>query len=657
MKRRAFTSLFFFLVLFISISCDTTEHADQDTSLINQKHVDSLNTYYDIASNKSNGKEEKLKAISKFVKGAKELGFDSLQYKGLILQTKLLNKYRDTEKAIEQSHKLLKLATKNKDSIVIGRAFYKLGIYSEKLDRYLEAFDFLNQSFKIRRNTKDSINAGKSLMVMSNLQRILGDYNASKTTATDGLTYIEKSTEYRTMSGLYQNISIAFYQLKNYKEALVWNDKIMNLLTDSIARNNIRVSAIPTFKNTRANILAEQKKYQESITILESVLNKKDFPKNTRRYAMLLSNLAYIKFLENPDNPESEPMFLEAINIREQEEDEFGLYASNLDLSRYYKDKDIDKARYHAYEAYEQVKEFNDYEALIEILTHITTLDPESLEHHQCFKDASLKLIQLREKTREIYAPTRFENENLLKENEEKNRKIAKVRNQNTIFLLGILLLLISIGFAVYFFRQRTKYLSQQNKIVQFQASYETETRISKRLHDELGNDIFQVMLQYQNDPHDPNIKEKLNSTYNKARDISRENNEFDTEETYAEELHNMLENYAKNGIRLIVIGFKNIPWSHFDKTVKITVYRVLQELMTNMQKHSKASLVKLVFSNAVDTLKITYSDNGVGMVKEHKTSKNGLRNTEKRIQAIEGTLIFDAEKDKGFKAEIQIPN
>ncbi|MEW7277889.1 ATP-binding protein [Aquimarina sp. 2201CG1-2-11] len=656
MKQWTVTSLSLFIILLIYVSCDTNNNG-HDLSIQHQKHLDSLNTYYDVASNKSNGSEEKLEALSRFIKGSEELGLDSLQYKGLILQTKLLNKYGDTEKAIEQSNILLKIATKNKDSILIGRAYYKLGIYNKSLDKSLEGFDFLNQSFKIRRNIKDSINAGKSLMAMSNVQRILGDYNASKTTATDGLTYIENSSEYRLISGLYQNISIAFYELKNYKEALVWNDKIMHLLNDSVARNDIRLTNIPIFKNTRATILSEQKKYQESIAILKTVLSDKEFAEDTRRYPMILSNLAYIKFLENPDNPESENMFLEALRIREEEEDEFGIYRTNVDISRYYKYKDIEKARYHAYEAYEYVKGSGDYEALIEILTHITALDPESLEHHQCFKDASLKLIQLREKTREIYAPTRFENENLLKENEEKNRKIAKVRNQNTIFLLGILLLLISIGFAVYFFRQRTKYLSQQNKIVQFQASYETETRISKRLHDELGNDIFQVMLQYQNDPHDPNIKEKLNSTYNKARDISRENNEFDTEETYAEELHNMLENYAKNGIRLIVIGFKNIPWSHFDKTVKITVYRVLQELMTNMQKHSKASLVKLVFSNAVDTLKITYSDNGVGMVKEHITSKNGLRNTEKRIQAIEGTLIFDAEKDKGFKAEIQIPN
>ena len=264
--------------------------------------------------------------------------------------------------------------------------------------------------------------------------------------------------------------------------------------------------------------------------------------------------------------------------------------------------------------------------------------------------------MALRKKTRAIYAPTRFENESLLAKNEEKNSQIAKVQNQNTIYLLGILLLCTFIAFVIYFARQRTKYLAQQNKIVEFQTAYETETRISKRLHDELGNDIFQVMMQYQNDPYDPQITKKLNTAYTKARDISRENSEFEVDETYLEELTDMLTNYTNNNIRLVQRGIDKIAWNTTDKNLKITIYRVLQELMTNMQKHSKADLVAVVFKNEKNKILIKYSDNGVGIQKEEIKSKNGLRNTEKRILAINGTIIFDSEKNKGFKAEIKIP-
>ncbi len=656
MKQRTVTSLFFLSLCLLLSSCTLEKNRSDLVSPLLQKKIDSLNVFYEAATLSSNNEEKKLVALKSFLKGADQLNVDSLQYKGLILQTKLLNQYGNLNKAIDKSYLLLKLAKQNKDSIIVGRALYKLGIYNKKNENYLKAFNYLNQSFKVRRNLNDSVNAGKSLMAMSNIQFILGDYHASKTTATDGLEYLKNSAEFRTKSGLYQNIARSFVELKSYKEALVWNDKIFTLLKDSIALNKIGRSSLHVFKNTRAYIFVGKKKYNKSVTILEALIKDEFVLEDTIIYSRILNNLGYIKFLQNPNNEESENMLLEALQIRQEENDQFGLFNSNIHLTKYYKEKDKEKSRYHAYQAYEHIKDFNDYEAQLEVLTLITELNPDSLEDHQRFKEAGLKLMELRKKTREIYAPTRFENENLLKENEEKNRKITEVRTQNTVYLLGMLILIMGIGFAIYFFRQRTRYLSQQNKIVQFQASYETETRIAKRLHDELGNDIFQVMLQYENDPHDPQIKAKLNSTYAKARDISRENNEFETDETFSEELNNMLQNYTKNGIRLIVIGFDAVPWEGMHKTAKITIYRVLQELMTNMQKHSQANVVKLRFSVINNQLMIKYGDNGVGMSAESLQTKNGLRNTEKRIQAIDGTLIFDSEEEKGFRAEIQIP-
>ncbi|WP_108867531.1 ATP-binding protein [Aquimarina aquimarini] len=658
MKHNIVASLFFLCIAisFLFDSCSFNSTKDSTSSQLIKK-IDSLNTYYHTALHNSNPKEKRLKAIDVFLKETQRLDIDSLHHKGLALYAKLLNKYSGPEKAIDQSYVLLQLAQQNKDSVYTGKAFYRLGYYNKKIGNYLKAFGYYNQAFKIYRNLNDSTNASESLMSMSDIQSTLGDYNASKTTATDGLKYKGNSIKHKTIAGLYHNISICFYQLGNHKEALVWNNKVLNLTKDSLILKKIGVHHLPSIKITRANILAKQKKYQESINILQSLLKDKNVIQKRTRFALILSNLGHIKFLQNPKNLESESSLLKALEIRKKKGSIASLISSNVHLSKYYRTKDLTKSLYHAKEAYQNAIIKNNPESIFETLNLITELSPESLDDHQLFKDASLKLMQLRKKTREIYAPTRFENESLLKDNEEKNRKISEVHNQNTIYLLSILLLITGIGFVVYFFRQQMRYLNHQNKIGQFQASYETETRIAKKLHDELGNDIFQVMMQYQNDPHDAQIKDKLNSTYVRARDISRENNEFETEETYPEELNNMLQNYAQNRIQLFVIGFDKIDWGQIDKTIKITVYRVLQELMTNMQKHSQASVVKLMFSNTKKNLTIKYSDNGIGIIEKHTKSKNGLRNTEKRIQAIQGTLTFDSEKDKGFKAEMQIPN
>ena len=82
----------------------------------------------------------------------------------------------------------------------------------------------------------------------------------------------------------------------------------------------------------------------------------------------------------------------------------------------------------------------------------------------------------------------------------------------------------------------------------------------------------------------------------------------------------------------------------------KTTLYRVLQELMTNMKKHSQANIVVVVFSQKNKKVTINYNDNGIGTtLKKH----NGLQNVENRIQSVNGTITFTSTVNKGFKANI----
>jgi len=77
-----------------------------------------------------------------------------------------------------------------------------------------------------------------------------------------------------------------------------------------------------------------------------------------------------------------------------------------------------------------------------------------------------------------------------------------------------------------------------------------------------------------------------------------------------------------------------------------------LQELMTNMKKHSQASLVILTMKDVKNKLQITYSDDGVGC---EINKSNGLLNAENRINSLNGKLILHSNKNEGFKATIII--
>ncbi|WP_299260023.1 tetratricopeptide repeat-containing sensor histidine kinase [uncultured Aquimarina sp.] len=572
---------------------------------------------------------------------------------------------KDYEIYKEMNKKVLDLSISINDSLGIAEAYSNLGIYFRKkqiLDSTYYYFYKANKmyiSFNKGSKYKPVQYAyfqGKILIDLAKLSRKVKNYSESEDLSIKAIKKFELSRNLKYIPLCYSNLGVIAKQSKQYDDAIVYH-----LKAKEYAKNTANDTLYKTITyNNIGTTYKSQKKYNKAIEYYNKALSYKDFlSSRPKRYARLLDNLGYVKFLNDKTSDSALYLFNKAYKIRDSIKDVVGLSTSNLHLAEYYQSKDDNNlSKEFAEKAKEAATTNNENVELLQAYDLLAQVSPpeEGRQYAMKYIKLSDSLNKRDNLFRDKFARIRFESENLEKENEQKNEKIIEVQNQNTIYLLGMLLLVTFIGFIIFFSRQRTKYLAQQNKIVEFQTAYETETRISKRLHDEIGNDIFQVMMQYQNDPHDPQITKKLNTAYTKARDISRENSEFEVDETYLEELTDMLTNYTQNNIRLVLRGIEKISWDTVDKNLKITIYRVLQELMTNMQKHSQADIVAIVFKNEKKKLIIKYSDNGVGIQKEAIKSKNGLRNTEKRIQAINGTIIFDSEKDKGFKAEIKIP-
>lgn len=219
--------------------------------------------------------------------------------------------------------------------------------------------------------------------------------------------------------------------------------------------------------------------------------------------------------------------------------------------------------------------------------------------------------------------------------------------------MFGSLLLLGTIGYLINYYRNK-------NRQERLEASYNTEIRISKELHDELANDVFNAMTFAETqDLQDPIKKEtlidNLDKIYVRTRDFSRENSNVETGESFEQNLKQMLSSYKSDSTEVIIKNGSPIDWSTVQTEKKIALQRVLQELMVNMKKYSQASFVIIGFDCDQKNLKIDYSDNGVGF-SEKLVLKNGLQNAENRIQAVNGILTFDSQINKGFKAKIVVP-
>lgn len=88
-------------------------------------------------------------------------------------------------------------------------------------------------------------------------------------------------------------------------------------------------------------------------------------------------------------------------------------------------------------------------------------------------------------------------------------------------------------------------------------------------------------------------------------------------------------------------------------------LYRIVQELLNNASKHSKASKVTMKLGYYKDKIHFCYRDNGVGAdisLVEGSFNHMGLAGIENRILSLEGDMYMNSAPQKGFHVDVYIP-
>lgn len=117
------------------------------------------------------------------------------------------------------------------------------------------------------------------------------------------------------------------------------------------------------------------------------------------------------------------------------------------------------------------------------------------------------------------------------------------------------------------------------------------------------------------------------------------------------------LESYVANFERLhrrkVFLYYQNrsLP---LDPEAKIMVYRIVQEALTNVARHSPASEVDIYFADAGDHLHIEIIDNG-GVKEEAPLPGKGLWGMKERAQLVGGQLSY-GYRDSGFYVSLVVP-
>jgi len=87
----------------------------------------------------------------------------------------------------------------------------------------------------------------------------------------------------------------------------------------------------------------------------------------------------------------------------------------------------------------------------------------------------------------------------------------------------------------------------------------------------------------------------------------------------------------------------------------EVQIYRIIQEFLSNVIKHAKATEMLIHIRDSDTLLAIILSDNGVGFDTDLLKKGMGLNNIDSRIQSITGISKWKSKKDKGTRLIITL--
>ena len=615
---------------------------------------DSIHRYYDRSFDQKNSLEEKRESIDRALFLARDLEADSILGKLMYKKSSLLFQAGDYDSLVAHHDSFLTLQSQVDGPKLKASQYYLMGYYYDQVrSDYSKAFENYSAAKSQFELAKDSSWTGKCLLLMGVIQKNQNDFFGSKETVTEALQFFKEPKDNNDMVQCYGLLATNHRKLLNFEDAIFYYAEAI--------KNSGSMEDRIAFENNLAATYIDDGRYEEAIVILEKIMGNTALDSTPVVYARVLDNLSYAQWLL--EKKDVDASFQKALQIRKEKHDIRGQIASYTHLGEYFMEKRPHVSRAYLDTVIQLAQKIKVPRAETDALKFLMQISPENvkLRDRYIFLTDSLDAKETMVKTQ--FAKYKYDDKlkqesilRLEKENAEQALSAAEERSKKIMSYLGSIVLFLGLSFAIYFFGQRTKRLKERNKLAKLEATLETEADMSRRLHDDFGAGLNQTMLMVQGDMDRSKILDRLDGLYSQSRNFSREVNEVSTGGRFKDEFLEMLRFRTPNEANLFVTGVKDIDWGEMPPLSQKVLFKAIQELMINMGKHSKANMVTIGFKHTGKTMVVKYYDNGVGASKEELNAKNGLRNTEKRIQAIGGTIIFDSGKGEGFTAHITIP-
>jgi two-component system NarL family sensor kinase len=563
-----------------------------------------------------------------------------------------------------------------------AQAYNDLGIILIDKSAFDSALLYFDKALQIRFLINDSVGIAALYNKIGIVHQQTRNLKQATEAGINALKIFEALEMQKEMAYSYNNLAILHYNQNNYAKSLEYHEKAKTIRL----QNNEMYDYAATLGNMAHVYLSMNdttlaiKNYTEALKILS------EFPKD-EYYVNVLSALSTL-YYQMGKLADALPIAQSAYEMRVLMGNELYLTTSHIMLGNILMELgNLKESKKHLNTALYSAEKLKIKEHLQSVYGALSTWFLKQFKYDSAYYYLKLQSIVkdsiLNEDINESIAEMQTKYETEKKENEilflSKENEIAslKLYKQQTVLYALTALFILSIFLAFVFY---TNYKNKQKSLLSeaiireqkaglkaiIQATEDERRRIAKDLHDGIGQQLSGLKLAWSNMESELSAEHKekhkklskvLDETCEEVRTISHSMMPRVLIETgLIAALDDMLQKSLGNTSIRYIFEHHNIP-ERLQENQEIALYRVSQELINNIIKHSNAKNVAVQLIRSSKFISLIVEDDGIGFT-YNKANKAGigLLNINTRLNTLSGEINYQPSPNSGTVATVRIP-
>jgi two-component system, NarL family, sensor kinase len=509
-------------------------------------------------------------------------------------------------------------------------------------------------------------------------QKYRGEYETAIKYHLQALALKEKYNDDYGRSITLNDIGIVYKNLHRYEEALSYYKRSLEY-----AYKAKQLVSIAMLHNNIATIYSEKQQYDSAKYYLGKALPVAYQSKDSNAVVTVLSNLGEVNG-STKNHAEALNYFYQCLPIDKAFDDKYGIITDYTDIGGALMNlRQFDKAKAYLDSALVIADEENFLKEKTEVLSSLITYYTVKGDLEKA-GELSSQLAVLKDSTMNMEIHKNISELSTKYETAKKEKELQQQQFENTrkqYWITGLLSLLVLGSLLAFSYYKRYR-LAQQKKLQEeimkqqdmatravIQAEENERKRIAGDLHDGVGQIMsaakmnlssIESRLHFAADEDKLAFEKIVNLVDESCKEVRSVS-------------HNMMPNaLLKSGLSSAVKEFIDKIDSRvlqvnlyseglnerLDNNVETVLYRVVQECVNNVIKHSGADKLDISLIKDGDGIAATIEDNGKGFVVAEKEKQGGigLKNIRTRIEYLKGTVDFDSAPGKGTLVAIHVP-